>query len=171
MVQKLSVHTCQTGQTKWHCTPNIYPGYQWFWKGQFAHVKHAKWNVIVLQTYTYILMVHKSLVCTSQTCQIKCYGTQNIQSIYQWFRNHQFAHCNQNIYPVYQWVWKGQFAHVKHAKWNVIALWTYILYTNGSEIVGSHMSNMPNKMILHFKHITYIPMVQNCQFAHVKQAK
>jgi len=102
----------------------------------------------------YIPMVQKSSVCTLQTCQIECY-------------------CNQNIYPVYQWFWKGQFAHVKHAKWNVIALRTYTLYTNGSEIVGSHMSNMPNKMILHFKHITYIPMVQKlpvctCQTGQIK---
>src|SRR6266478_5141704 len=60
-----------------------------------------------------IPVVLKRSVCTCQTCQMKCYCTLNIYSIYKWFR-----------------------------------------------IVGLHMSNMPNKMILHFKHITYIPMVQ-----------
>ena len=92
MVQKSSVHTCQIGQIKWHCTPNIYPGYQWFRKGQFTHVKHAKWNVIALRTYT--------------------------------------------------------------------------LYTDGSEIIGLHISNMSDKMLWHTEHIAYIPMVQKSQFAH-----
>ena len=50
--------------------------------------------------------------------------------------------------------------HLKYAKWNVISLQTYNLYINGSEIISSHMSNMPNKMLWHTEHIAYIPMVQ-----------
>jgi len=86
-------------------------------------------------------MVQKSSVRTCQTGQIKCYCTLNIYNIYEWFRNRRFA-------------------HVKQAKWNVIALRTYTIYTNGSEIAGSHMSNRPNKMWLHFEHIHCIPTVQ-----------
>jgi hypothetical protein len=44
----------------------------------------------------------------------------------------------------------------------------HTLYTNGSEIVGSHISTMLNKMLLHAEHIAYIllvqkPWVRTCQ--------
>ena len=42
----------------------------------------------------------------------------------------------------------------------MISLQIYNLYINGLEIISSHMSNMPNKMLWHTKHIAYIPMVQ-----------
>src|SRR5882762_4356285 len=50
---------------------------------------------------------------------------------------------------------------------------TYSLYTNGSEIIGLHIANMPNKMLLQSKHIPYIPMVQKlpvctCQTGQIK---
>src|SRR5882762_6732403 len=76
---------------------------------------------------------------------------------------------------------------------------TYSLYTNGSEIVGLHMANMPNRMLLQSEHIPCIPVVlkrsvctcqicqmkcyctpniypiykwfRNCGFAHLKHAK
>src|SRR5258705_9139896 len=43
----------------------------------------------------------------------------------------------------------------------------------GSEIVSLHISNMPNKMLWHTKHIAYIPMVQKlsvctCQTCQIK---
>jgi len=55
------------------------------------------------------------------------------------------CYCTPNIYPIY----------------------------SGSEIVGSHMSNMPNKMLLHSEHIPYLPMVQKssvrtCQTCQIK---
>src|SRR6266436_2931266 len=39
-------------------------------------------------------------------------------------------------------------------------VWGSVTYSPGSEIVGLHVSNMPNKMLWHTKHIAYIPMVQ-----------
>ena len=41
--------------------------------------------------------------------------------------------------------------------WDV---WESVTYSPGSEIVGLHISNMPNKMLWHTEHIAYIPMVQ-----------
>src|SRR6266436_6586950 len=41
-----------------------------------------------------------------------------------------------------------------------IAIRTYTLYTSGSEKVSLHISTMPNKMLLHSEHITYILLVQ-----------
>src|SRR5882762_6460281 len=41
-----------------------------------------------------------------------------------------------------------------------MTLQTCTLDTNGSEKVSAQMSNMPNEMLLHTKHIVYIPMVQ-----------
>src|SRR6266481_4118135 len=48
-----------------------------------------------------------------------------------------------------------------------------IYHIYGSEIIGSHISKMPNKMLLHFEHIPYIPMVQKssvrtCQTGQIK---
>src|SRR5882762_10454337 len=88
-----------------------------------------------------IPVVLKRSVFTCQTCKIKCYCTLNIYLIYKWFRN-----CG--------------FAHVKDAKYNDIALQTYNLYTNGSEIVSLHISNMPNEMILHIPYC-YEPQIIN----------
>jgi hypothetical protein len=90
-----------------------------------------------------IPVVLKRLVHICQTCQMKCYCTLNIYPIYKWFRNHGFA------------------------------LQTYNLYTNGSEIASLHMSNRPNKMLLHSEHIPCIPMVQKlsvrtCQTGQIK---
>jgi hypothetical protein len=48
---------------------------------------------------------------------------------------------------------------------------TYSLYTNGSEIVGLHMANVPNRMLLQSEHIPCIQWFQKGQFAHVKHAK
>src|SRR5882724_3797167 len=86
-------------------------------------------NRILLQSehIPCIPVVLKRSVCTCQTCQMKCYCTPNIYPVYQWFRNHQFS-------------------HLKHAKSNVMAHQTYSLYTTGSEIVGLHIANMPNRM-------------------------
>ena len=39
-------------------------------------------------------------------------------------------------------------------------VWGSVTYSPGSEIVGLHISNMPNKMLWHTEHIAYIPMVQ-----------
>ena len=118
-VEESLVHTCQTHQMKCYCTSN-------------------RPNKILLHSehLPCLLMVYKSLVCTCQTCQIKCY-------------------CTLSIYPIHQ-----QFAHVKQAKWNAIALWAYTLFTNGSEIVSSHISNMSNKMLLNSENIPYPTMVQ-----------
>src|SRR5882724_10349093 len=101
-----------------------------------------------------IPVVLKRSVCTCQTCKIKCYCTPNKYPIYKWFRN-----CG--------------FTHVKDAKSNDISLQTYNLYTNGSEIASLHMSNRPNKMLLHSEHIPCISMVQKlsvctCQTGQIK---
>ena len=74
MVQKSSVHTCQTCQIKCYGTLNIQLIYQWFRNHWFAHGKHAKQNVIAIQTYTLYPVVLKGSVCTCQTCQIKLVG-------------------------------------------------------------------------------------------------
>jgi len=37
---------------------------------------------------------------------------------------------------------------------------TYSLYTNGSEIVGLHMANVPNRMLLQSEHIPCIQWFQ-----------
>ena len=68
-------------------------------------------------------------------------------------------YCTSNIYPIYQWSRNRRFAHVKKVKKKIIALWEYTISNNGSETVGSHMSITPNKMLLHFEYIPYIPMV------------
>jgi len=54
-----------------------------------------------------------------------------------------------------------------------IAIRTYTLYASGSEKVSLHMSNMPNEMLLHSEHISYIQMVQKlwvrtCQTCQIK---
>ena len=52
-------------------------------------------------------------------------------------------------------------------------VWGSVTYSPGSEIVGLHISNMPNKMLWHTKHIAYISMVQKslvctCQTCQIK---
>src|SRR6266481_2788212 len=76
-------------------------------------------------------------------------------------------------YPIYHMLRNHQFTHVKHTKYNVIALQTYTLYTNCSEIVGSHTSKRPNKILLHSEHIPYLLMVykfpvRTCQPCQIK---
>src|SRR5258705_11393620 len=39
-------------------------------------------------------------------------------------------------------------------------VWGSVTYSPGSEIVGLHISNMPNNMLWHTEHRAYIPMVQ-----------
>ena len=71
---------------------------------------------------------------------------------------HQFVHlCFLHTQPSY---WHGKDL-VKQGD------------TSGSEKVSFHMSNMPNKMLWHAKHIAYIPMVQKlsvctCQTCQIK---
>src|SRR6266436_4139029 len=50
-------------------------------------------------------------------------------------------------------------------------VWGSVTYSPGSEIVGLHISNMPNKMLLQSEHIPCIQWFQKGQFAHVKHAK
>ena len=128
----------------------------------------------------YISVDWKPSVQACLTSQINCYCTQNVCPIYPWFRSHWFV-------------------DVKWPKYNDIALQAQTLYTLRSENIGSHMSKISNKMILHSEHIPYIPSgqkpsvhtcqrsqikwyctpstypiyhyIRNCQFAHVKHPK
>ena len=75
--------------------------------------------------------------------------------ICQWYYS-----CVQIVLPVYPILRCDRFADVKHPKWNVITLRTYTLYTIGSETIGSHMSNIENKLLLHSECMLYIPLVQ-----------